>query len=291
MSFLEGVKTGAANSPWAALQNEINAGYDRRRAEDAKREEEDRALKQIFAQLAKKHEYEQELEKTKNAGEIEKEYVKGEIEGNIRPVKTQAPMTGTPMAAVGGAMTANPIKSPSGAEYERTGRVNPKDYKTELEIKKLEGELAQEDERVQQKKQSVIDGAQDTLDTISEVKKGARHFGVTGNVWSMPGGSRRTWEANVNKLLASKVLETIKSMKNDSKTGATGFGALNLEELTILKNAATALKKDLPRADAEKYLAQMEDGMKKLMVSEGGSTGATPKQGQTSSGIKFTIEE
>jgi hypothetical protein len=46
---------------------------------------------------------------------------------------------------------------------------------------------------------------------------------------------------SINTLDSDKVLETLKKLKSQSKTGSTGFGALNTEELKIIKNALASL--------------------------------------------------
>lgn len=110
--------------------------------------------------------------------------------------------------------------------------------------------------------------AADTIDTIAEVRKGlnmATGFGTFGNLPSFPGTKRATWETYTNKLISTKIVDLMNEMKNASRTGATGFGQLNKEELAVLTNASVALKKDLPPEDAERILNQLEAISKKVM--------------------------
>lgn len=107
--------------------------------------------------------------------------------------------------------------------------------------------------------------AQDTLDTISEIKKGKSNFGVFGNVPSIGGLPRKNWEVNIDKLLSQRIIDLMANMKNVSKTGATGFGQLSEKELKVLQDASTSLKKDLSQKDAMRYLGKMEEMSKKVL--------------------------
>ncbi len=127
--------------------------------------------------------------------------------------------------------------------------------------------------------QEIRDNAQQNLESISEAKKGAKFFGPMGDVPSrfapsslplvggltmgdpkLKGeyGDRANWEANINQLLSQKVVDLLTKMKQASKTGATGFGQLSDKEGAILRQASTALNKQLPPDVALKYLNEME---------------------------------
>lgn len=67
-----------------------------------------------------------------------------------------------------------------------------------------------------------------------------------------------------DQLKSKLVLSLIQKMKAASKTGATGFGALNIKELTTLENAATraaAGKGDKANLEALKEVGEMLDRM------------------------------
>jgi hypothetical protein len=110
--------------------------------------------------------------------------------------------------------------------------------------------------------------AQDTLDTIAEIKKGKSNFGVFGDAPSIPGTQRKNWEANFDKLKSQRIIDLMAQMKSVSKTGATGFGALSEKELKILQDASTALQRGLPQKDAIKYLDKMETMARKVLTDE-----------------------
>jgi hypothetical protein len=72
------------------------------------------------------------------------------------------------------------------------------------------------------------------------------------------------------------------SMKNASKTGATGFGQLNQGELKVLQDGATALKKTMSWDDAKLILDDMKVKLNKIIsqrtLAPTESTLPTPSQ-------------
>jgi len=153
---------------------------------------------------------------------------------------------------------------------------------------KQEKEMMDKEERIKQleyKSNFIKESAQDAINTIAEVKKGKSYFGALGpiptlNPW---GYERKKWEANVNKLLAKKMVDLMTQMKSASKTGATGFGQLSEREGQILRDAATALNRGLSPEDAEGYLNEMEFLLNKVVSGE--------SQSQTRVGKYTLIQE
>ncbi len=127
---------------------------------------------------------------------------------------------------------------------------------------------------------------QDTLDTIKKVKEGINYFGLFGDIPSIPGSDRFTWQSNVNKLLKRKILDVMNEMKQASRTGATGFGALNIKELETLQDASTALKRSTSPEEAARILDDMERKLNKIIAPQGPQQ---PPQGQQGGG-QFTQE-
>jgi hypothetical protein len=114
----------------------------------------------------------------------------------------------------------------------------------------------------------VVDAAIDTSKTIAEIKKfkGMTGFGPLGSLPTLvPGSERSVWEANINKLLAQRIVDLMTQMKQASKTGATGFGQLNEKELKVLQDASTALKRNLPLDKAMEYLDEMDSVAQKII--------------------------
>ena len=170
-------------------------------------------------------------------------------------------------------------------ELDEFGR--PKGFKMKeqtVEDKKLAFEQEEKTKQNNVKTKIIRDNARDMLNTISEIEKRMGSFGLYGNFPSISGTARKNWESNVDKLLSQKILDVMTSMKEASKTGATGFGQLSNKELAVLIKASTALKKTLSPEDAKRYLDQMKEGFKKILSED------SVKTGQTSTGIKWSIE-
>ena len=155
---------------------------------------------------------------------------------------------------------------------------------------KINAEMEAEKQKQEDASTFVKESAADALDTITEIEKGIQHFGTFGQLPSIPGTERSIWESNVNKLLSGKVLQVMDAMKRASKAGGTGFGQLSNKELVVLQQASTALKKQLPPAEAQKILNDMKVKLSKIAQNE---LGATTKSGAgvTPGGLKYTIEE
>lgn len=171
-------------------------------------------------------------------------------------------------------------------------RTNPA-YLDPLEKEKLaalQEKKRQASEADQNKNEMLRQDAESQLRAIQEAKKGKKYFGPMGNLPSIAApsslpvlggqyGQRKEWENNVNKLLAGRVMELMTKLKQASKTGATGFGALNQKELALIQNASNVLSKDLPPDVAEKYLTELE-GVYQRVLSGGGQRFGQPQQEQ-----------
>lgn len=87
--------------------------------------------------------------------------------------------------------------------------------------------------------------------------------GFTGKVLAIGSTEARVLENNNARIRNNAVFEELANLKSQSKTGSTGFGALNLEELRTIQNKAATLdpmspnyKNDL--ADIDNYFARIE---------------------------------
>lgn len=179
-------------------------------------------------------------------------------------------------------------------EQARLDEMNRKQEADNLKIQ--EAQVAKENAE-----KAVKDSAQNTLNTIQNVRKGKDFFGPFGNMPSLAApsslvgqyGPRKDWENNINNLLSNKVVDVMTSMKRASKTGATGFGQLSNKELDLLRNASTTISRDLPPDKAMEYLTDLENIQKKILgqpTVEGGSMQSgdspLPSVGQTFQGKK-----
>lgn len=148
----------------------------------------------------------------------------------------------------------------------------PAETLTRLSIEEKRREAGKIKTEEDKKIQIVKDNTLDTLNTIKEIENGIQNFGAFGGVPSLPGTDRRKWEANVDKLLSQKIIDVLTSMKEASKTGATGFGQLSNKELEVLKNSSTALKRTLSPKDAQEILDKMKDSLTKVIQGKTGGT-------------------
>jgi len=134
--------------------------------------------------------------------------------------------------------------------------------------------------------------AQDIYNTVGEIEKGADFFGPIGGdlpTWAAPSswlpggktpGQRTNWEANLDKLRASLSLEKINELRNAGKTGSTGMGILSDKDISLLTNAATALRRNLEPKDAMRYIKDIKDVQAKLLGIGGNQGGNTAYQDQ-----------
>jgi hypothetical protein len=88
--------------------------------------------------------------------------------------------------------------------------------------------------------------------------------GLTGKILAIGSTEARELENKNKRIQANAVFEELAKLKSQSKTGATGFGALNLEELKTIQNKAANLdpvspsyEKDLK--DIDDYFAKIEN--------------------------------
>ena len=144
--------------------------------------------------------------------------------------------------------------------------------KLAMEKQAKETKMADNEEIKLRATDNVMNSAQTGLDIISQIEKegGINKFGFTGGLPSVPGTSRVNWEANVDRLLTKQVLDVMNSLKNASRTGATGFGALSEKELRLIQNASTSLRRTSSPEDAQMYLDQMKEAFSKVLNPEQG---------------------
>lgn len=156
-------------------------------------------------------------------------------------------------------------------------------------VKPKEQAEMDETERVRQSETESIRGtAEKNLQSIQKAKEGSEFFGPLGNLPSIAAPNsllgfgkypqRKEWENNINQLLAQKVVDLIAEMKRVSKTGATGFGQLSEKEGAILREASTALSKDLPEEQAMYYLNEMERINQRILNGGGTTQQGVPEQ-------------
>ena len=80
MSYLEGVKTGAAmgsDNPFSVIIGKVKEAQERKIAEKMADERDLKELQTVFQTLSKKHEYETQLEKQRSESGLQLEREKG----------------------------------------------------------------------------------------------------------------------------------------------------------------------------------------------------------------------
>lgn len=70
----------------------------------------------------------------------------------------------------------------------------------------------------------------------------------------LPATQTRKGDAAVQRLKSNQIIQLISEMKAQSKTGATGFGQLNIKELNVLESAASKLD---PSLDEDTFLGEV----------------------------------
>ena len=149
--------------------------------------------------------------------------------------------------------------------------------------------FAVEQEKTKKVEKKAVDllrtSAQDTINTVAEIKSGLKYFGAAGDLPPFPGEyKKKNWLANVEKLRDKLVVDLMLRLKDASATGSTGFGQLSEKEGQRLENATTALRRGLSEKDALRYLKEIEDIASKILSEN------STKAGQTSAGIKWSVE-
>lgn len=79
------------------------------------------------------------------------------------------------------------------------------------------------------------------------------------------GSAGATARAALNMVTGQQVLDMLKTMKEQSKTGATGFGQLSVRELGVLESAATMLKGEISQPRAAMLLKDIYDRLQKIV--------------------------
>lgn len=137
--------------------------------------------------------------------------------------------------------------------------------------------------------QAIQDRTRETLNSLNELldDKGklrenaksavgaSRMFGLQ----YLPATETRAGDAAIKRLKSLLIVDLIGEMKAQSRTGATGFGQLNLRELAVLENAASKLDPALDEATFEAELNRIREKLQKvLQPADSGSETVTEKK-------------
>lgn len=152
---------------------------------------------------------------------------------------------------------------------------------------KAQRDMQEQDKANALKSQDAIKSAEDVVKTIDHLNTNINYFGpIEGR---MPAGlntGKREWAKNYDYLQAKNILSILGDLKSQSRTGATGFGAMNEKELALIENAAMKLDKQMDEATAKKYLDEMKTAFQTIIDREKGVQG-----GQAQSQPQISREE
>jgi hypothetical protein len=150
-------------------------------------------------------------------------------------------------------------------------------------------------EAIAKKRQAVVEGTHRTLDAIDEIidESGSLRPSMLAALGKsrvsmlhlVPGTEAFDANASINRLRSRLVIDLMAEMKAQSRTGATGFGQLNMQELKILMDSAAKLD---PKQSEEVFaieLRKIRDRLEKILKdpmsskspSGDGGAIATPK--------------
>lgn len=125
------------------------------------------------------------------------------------------------------------------------------------------------------KRTAVKNSAQQTLDVINEIldEKGGLRPEIAGAVGKsrmfggqfIPGTETRNADATINRLKGRLIVDLLGELKSQSKTGATGFGALSEKELAILEAAASKIDPSLGEAAFTQEVRRVRDMVKRVV--------------------------
>jgi hypothetical protein len=82
--------------------------------------------------------------------------------------------------------------------------------------------------------------------------------------------------AALKQVLGQQIVDLIADMKAQSRTGATGFGQLNIRELDVLQSAATQLTNRLSEPAALRELVTLKEKLEKILAPTGSPQTANP---------------
>ena len=86
----------------------------------------------------------------------------------------------------------------------------------------------------------------------------------------VPGSKAADADAALNRLTGQLVVELMQEMKAQSRTGATGFGALSERELSLLQGAATKLaNRNMSEAAFAAELKRIRDKVRLVYQDKG----------------------
>jgi hypothetical protein len=145
-------------------------------------------------------------------------------------------------------------------------------------------------EAIQNKTRETLQAVNDLIDEEGNLKPHAADAVGKSRILGLqyvPGSQTKKGDVDIKALKAKLVVDLIGEMKAQSKTGATGFGALNLRELGVLENAASKLDPTLDEASFAAELKRIRDRLNMVLQPADGFTDTRTVKPKT----KKTLEQ
>lgn len=117
----------------------------------------------------------------------------------------------------------------------------------------------------------VLDELQDAK-TSKLTSRGSRSVGLSSYGNFIPTSEGYAGQKSIERLKSLLIVDLIAEMKNQSRTGATGFGQLNMKELGVLESAASKLDPKLDEKTFNDELTRIREKLNKVLQPLDGFT-------------------
>jgi len=134
-------------------------------------------------------------------------------------------------------------------------------------------------EAIKTKTQETLDALSELVDDKGELTpNGARAVGVSRIGNAIPATKGYAGSKSIERAKNLITLDLLGEMKAQSKTGATGFGQMNLKELGVLEGGASKLDSGLDEDTFKTEVKRLREKLQKVMQDESESNVNTDKQ-------------
>jgi hypothetical protein len=135
-------------------------------------------------------------------------------------------------------------------------------------------------------------------ETLSTAKALASHKGLNRIVGPVAGqtpnftGDALDAMTLYSNIVGAQIVGMLSDLKAQSKTGATGFGALSDRELALVKESASKLQRAQTKEQFDKHLAEYISRLQRMIrgVEENYSSGPWAQRESMPSGVRVTVE-
>lgn len=136
-----------------------------------------------------------------------------------------------------------------------------------LKRQDLENEKSNRRQSVKAKAESAMELMNQLLDDKEQLTSEAQYAVGKSSIGNfIPTTPMYSGSTKIDRLKNNQILDLIGEMKAQSKTGATGFGAMNLRELGVLEKAASMLDTGLDEETFRKELVRIKTKLNEIMT-------------------------